>query len=86
MNKLQQAADEHAGNNCTSCNHRGTYGPCVCNKLERAFLAGAEYAAGAFAEWLCKNKWQPLTDNRWSKLEQPIYTTTELYQLWQQSL
>lgn len=79
MNKLQQAVKEYTEK----------FG--ICNVFDQitvssAFLTGAEYAAGAFAEWLCKNKWQPLTDNRWSKLEQPIYTTSELYQLWQQSL
>lgn len=84
MNQLQQTAKKYAEGDRKGFPYSESSE--IYKVRHNAFLAGAEYASGAFAEWLCKNKWQPLTDNRWSKLEQPIYTTPELYQLWQQSL
>lgn len=88
MNKLQQAADEHGQDNCRPCNSFSNEEDCSCSLLSSAFLAGAAYADGEFAEWCSVEGWRFNPVMRlWEPKENGTWKTTpELYQLWQQSV
>lgn len=86
MTPAQQAAKDYAKGDMPEF----PYGEAtVSYKLrETAFLAGYEAAEGAFAEWCSENGWCFISGRGWFKNKTLIFevTTTELYQLWQQSL
>lgn len=82
MSKIQQAAKEHLLNRAEYHDFNT-----IANISTDAFLAGAEYAAGSFAEWAANNDWSYHNMTGWSHPKSLKFkTTTELYTLWQQSL
>lgn len=51
---LEQEALKHAMNNCISCNDPQRYAPCICSKLEVAYIAGAHHSPGITEEIIAK--------------------------------
>jgi hypothetical protein len=92
---LQQAAGQHATEMYSDVGMMSWHTKTPKKAIESAFLAGASFAAQAFAEWCRKNYCtidshrypEHKEDNSWyvpgTKLR---YTTAELYDQWQKSL
>jgi len=49
---IKQKAEAYAHSNCSSCDIKGNYSPCVCDLLERAYEAGAKENAGHGMRWV----------------------------------